>query len=277
MINNLKKYDILPNTISGGTLYIGEAYVPGIDVEKPRKIRIFLPFNYNEIDRFPVVYMMDGKNLFDKYTSFAGEWEVDEVLEKRIKDGKQSYIVVGIDSRETDQGRTEEMLPSDKYLEEETIGGKIESFGEKLGDWIVNDLKKEIDKLFKTLPDKKNTSIIGSSMGGLFAFYMGLKYKDVFDLAGCFSPAFLLYENNKFIEELEKYQVSEELPKLYFLVGNIEFENEFIIQTKAAYDIFKNKGVTDEKIKLIHDLEGIHHESFWNKYLDDLFDFYENK
>lgn len=277
MINNLNKYDILPNTISGGTLYIGEAYVPGIDVEKPRKIRIFLPFNYNEIDRFPVVYMMDGKNLFDKYTSFAGEWEVDEVLEKRIKDGKQSYIVVGIDSRETDQGRIEEMLPSDKYLEEETIGGIIESFGEKLGDWIVNDLKKEIDKLFKTLPDKKNTSIIGSSMGGLFAFYMGLKYKDVFDLAGCFSPAFLLYENNKFIEELEKYQVSEELPKLYFLVGNIEFENEFIIQTKAAYDIFKNKGVTDEKIKLIHDLEGIHHESFWNKYLDDLFDFYENK
>lgn len=277
MINNLKKYDILPNTISGGTLYIGEAYVPGIDVEKPRKIRIFLPFNYNEIDRFPVVYMMDGKNLFDKYTSFAGEWEVDEVLEKRIKDGKQSYIVVGIDSRETDQGRIEEMLPSDKYLEEETIGGIIESFGEKLGDWIVNDLKKEIDKLFKTLPDKKNTSIIGSSMGGLFAFYMGLKYKDVFDLAGCFSPAFLLYENNKFIEELEKYQVSEELPKLYFLVGNIEFENEFIIQTKAAYDIFKNKGVSDEKIKLIHDLEGIHHESFWNKYLDDLFDFYENK
>ena len=277
MINNLKKYDILPNTISGGTLFIGEACVPGIDVEKPRKIRIFLPFNYNEIDRFPVVYMMDGKNLFDKYTSFAGEWEVDEVLEKRIKDGKQSYIVVGIDSRETDQGRTEEMLPSDKYLEEETIGGKIESFGEKLGDWIVNDLKIEIDKLFKTLPDKINTSIIGSSMGGLFAFYMGLKYKDVFDLAGCFSPAFLLYENNKFIEELEKYQVSEELPKLYFLVGNIEFENEFIIQTKAAYDIFKNKGVTDEKIKLIHDLEGIHHESFWNKYLDDLFDFYENK
>jgi len=277
VINNLNKYDILPNTISGGTLYIGEAYVPGIDVEKPRKIRIFLPFNYNEIDRFPVVYMMDGKNLFDKYTSFAGEWEVDEVLEKRIKDGKQSYIVVGIDSRETDQGRTEEMLPSDKYLEEETIGGKIESFGEKLGDWIVNDLKKEIDKLFKTLPDKKNTSIIGSSMGGLFAFYMGLKYKDVFDLAGCFSPAFLLYENNKFIEELEKYQVIEELPKLYFLVGNIEFENAFIIQTKAAYDIFKNKGVSDEKIKLIHDLEGIHHESFWNKYLDDLFDFYENK
>ena len=60
MINNLKKYDILPNTISGGTLYIGEAYVPGIDVEKPTKIRIFLPFNYNEIDRIPVVYMMDG-------------------------------------------------------------------------------------------------------------------------------------------------------------------------------------------------------------------------
>ena len=97
MINNLKKYDILPNTISGGTLYIGEACVPGIDVEKPRKIRIFLPFNYNEIDRFPVVYMMDGKNLFDKYTSFAGEWEVDEVLEKRIKDINSGCEVIKID------------------------------------------------------------------------------------------------------------------------------------------------------------------------------------
>ena len=100
MINNLKKYDILPNTISGGTLFIGEAYVPGIDVEKPRKIRIFLPFNYNEIDRFPVVYMMDGKNLFDKYTSFAGEWEVDEVLEKRIKDITGNEIIHTIDGAE---------------------------------------------------------------------------------------------------------------------------------------------------------------------------------
>lgn len=275
MINNLNKYDILPNTISGGTLYIGEAYVPGIDVEKPRKIRIFLPFNYNEKDRFPVIYMMDGKNLFDKYTSFAGEWEVDEILEKRILDGKQSYIVVGIDSRETDQGRMEEMLPSSNNLFEEVSGAGLNAYGDILGDWIVNTLKEEIDKLFNTLPDKKNTIIIGSSMGGLFAFYMGIKYKNIFDLAGCFSPAFLLYEEEKYVKELEKLKISDDLPKLYLLVGNIEFENDFIRLTKKTYDILLNKGIQDTKIKYIHDLDGIHHESFWTKYLNDLLDFNE--
>ena len=119
IFKNLEKYNITPNTISDGTLYTTEVYIENLKEDQNRLIRIYLPSNYDFNDsskRFPVIYMMDGKNLFDKYTSFAGEWEVDEVIEKRIKNNQQSFIVVGIDSSKSDMGRVQEMLPSSKYL-----------------------------------------------------------------------------------------------------------------------------------------------------------------
>ena len=52
--------------------------------------------------------MMDGKNLFDKYTSFVEEWGIDEIIEDRVKNGLKSFIIVGIDSAKSDIGRIEE-------------------------------------------------------------------------------------------------------------------------------------------------------------------------
>jgi predicted alpha/beta superfamily hydrolase len=42
--------------------------------------------------------MHDGQNLFDKTTSYAGEWGVDETLNQLHKDGDYGAIVVGIDN-----------------------------------------------------------------------------------------------------------------------------------------------------------------------------------
>jgi metallo-beta-lactamase class B len=50
-------------------------------------------------------------------------------------------------------------------------------------------LKPYIDAHYRTLPDKSNTAIAGSSMGGLISLYAVLKYPDVFSRAGVFSPA----------------------------------------------------------------------------------------
>ena len=51
-----------------------------------------------------------------------------------------------------------------------------EGEGNKYVDFIVKTLKPYIDKRFHTLPDKKNTFIAGSSMGGLISLYAVLKY-----------------------------------------------------------------------------------------------------
>lgn len=271
LFKSLEKYDKVPNTISNGTLLIGKVYVDNLFEDKERLIRIYLPSDYDETKKYPVIYMMDGKNLFDKYTSFAGEWEVDEIIEQRIKEGKKSFIVVGIDSAKSDLGRLEEMLPKDTFLVDvDNLNVKVVSRCDALENFIINELKPEIDKLFSTLPDYENTIIAGSSMGGIFAYYMGVKYKDIFKLAICFSPAFCLYEEEYFKEELKK--IKELNNKYYLLVGDIEYENQFVSLTKYTYEYMRSKGFN---VYYKHDLDGIHHESFWNKYLGDALDFLE--
>lgn len=220
--------------------------------------------------------MMDGKNLFDKYTSFAGEWEVDEIIEQRLKNNQKSYIVVGIDSAIDGMDRVEEMLPNNNHLTNvDDIKENIPSRGEILGNWIIEKLKKEIDVLFETLPDKNNTAIAGSSMGGLFSFYMGFKYPNTFGMIFSFSPAFCLYKEEYYKKELEKLDLTKSNLKLYLLVGEIEYENQFVSLTKYTYDKLLEMGINKENIKYVHDINGIHHESFWNKYFNDAINHWE--
>ena len=182
MIKDLHKYIKEPNTLSCGTLYVGTVNIKGLPEDEIRNIRIYLPSTY-ENKKLPVIYMMDGKNLFDKHTSFMGEWEFDEVIEKRIKEGKLEYIVVGIDSATSGEKRVEEMLPNNKHLTNvDDMPQDLLAYGNILGDFIVKELKNDIDTLFNT--NKEYSIIGGSSMGGLFAFYMANKYPNIFKQFG---------------------------------------------------------------------------------------------
>ena len=56
-------------------------------------------------------------------------------------------------------------------------------------NWLVNELKPYIDANYRTLPDRKNTIIAGSSMGGLMALYGVTCYNKVFQRAALLSPS----------------------------------------------------------------------------------------
>src|SRR5215469_16896369 len=68
-----------------------------------RFLRVWLPPGYdnreNASQRYPVLYLNDGQNLFEPSTSFAGvEWQVDETAERLIRQGQvPPMIIVGID------------------------------------------------------------------------------------------------------------------------------------------------------------------------------------
>lgn len=268
ILKNIQKYVNTPNTLTG-TLFTASIEIEGLEVDKNRFVRIFIPSDYYENPNltYPVLYMMDGKNLFDKYTSFAGEWGVDEIMEERSKNHKQTYIVVGIDSAIDGDVRCQEMAPYGENIT--SIDGLPQSFpvyGDILGDFIVSKLIPAINQLYRT--NKVNT-IGGSSMGGLFAYYLGMKYPDVFKNSICFSPAFCLYQ-----EEHVKVELKKLIPNnntFYLLVGNLEYEHQFVELTKYTYELMLEKGF--DRVKYVHDLEGIHHESFWNKYFDDALEF----
>jgi predicted alpha/beta superfamily hydrolase len=215
-----------------------------------RKIWLYLPKNYEtSTKKYPVIYMHDAQNLFDAKTSFAGEWNVDEKLDSL----NTQVIVVGIENG--GEKRLEELTP---YKNEKYGGGNADKYLE----FIVNTLKPEIDKKYRTKTNAKNTTIMGSSLGGLTSFYAVIKYPNVFGKAGAFSPAFWI--NRKDINE---YLINSKKikAKIYFLCGDSEGDDddmvndlnhmELLLNTNRCYCLNLNKKVI---------IKGGHHnEKLW--------------
>lgn len=175
-------------------------------LQTQKKIWVYLPEDYAvSHKKYPVIYMQDAQNLFDKSTSYSGEWRVDETLDSL----HAQTIVVGIEHG--NEKRIDELTP---YKNAKYGGGNAAAYL----DFIVTTLKPHIDSLYRTKSERKHTTIFGSSLGGLVSFYAVLKYPDVFGKAGIFSPAFWI--NNE-IYELAKGSKTIKA-KLYFMCGDDE-------------------------------------------------------
>jgi alpha-glucosidase len=228
-------------------------------LNRKRRIWLYLPPNYNTSNEsYPVVYMHDGQNLFDNSTSFSGEWSVDETLNRLYSEKDLKVIVVGIDNG--GDKRLDEYSP---WKNEKYGGGE----GDAYLEFIVETLKPYIDSNYKTLKDKRNTAIIGSSMGGLISHYAGLKYSDTFGKVGIFSPAFWFApEVNEFTKTYGNIKDS----KLYFLAGgnegnNVSFEeiSQTVTDMNSVMTILKNQGFNAENMTSKVVPEGKHNEELW--------------
>jgi enterochelin esterase-like enzyme len=140
-----------------------------------RNVEIWLPPGYDtSTNRYDVLYMHDGQNLFDPRLSFTGvDWGVDEALERCVKAGKvPPTIVVGIWN--TDQ-RLREYSPWD--------------LGTNYARFLIEELMPRVNREFRTRTGPAHTVVMGSSMGGLISFWLGWRYPQVFGGAGALSPA----------------------------------------------------------------------------------------
>ena len=114
-------------------------------LNKSRRIWLYLPPDYyTTAKKYPVLYMHDGQNLFDAFYSFAGEWGVDESLNKLFAEGDYGCIVVGIDNGGADRIKELSTWNNAQY------GG---GDGEKYTDFMVETLKPFIDSHYRTQPD----------------------------------------------------------------------------------------------------------------------------
>ena len=216
-----------------------------------KKIWVYLPENYTTSNKkYPVIYMHDGQNLFDAKTSYVGEWNVDETLDSI----RAQVIVIGIEHG--GENRIDELTPCKhpKYN-----GGNADAYL----DFIVNTLKPEIDKKYRTKTNAQNTAIFGSSLGGLVSFYAALKYPNVFGKVGCFSPSFWFCRDdlNTLMEKTEDFDT-----KIYFLCGDNEGDVDVVqdmvnvekwVNTKRCECKKKNKNVIVKG--------GEHNEKLWRE------------
>lgn len=165
--------------VNGTILIAPDFYSPQLD--NRRDILIYLPPSYQRADRqYPVIYMHDGQNLFDNDTSYAGEWGVDETMEMLAHTEGLEAIIVGVANAGVH--RIAEYSP---FVDRRMGGGR----GDAYLRFLVETLKPRIDRDFRTLPDRRHTGVIGSSLGGLISLYAFFKYPAVYGFAGVMSPA----------------------------------------------------------------------------------------
>ena len=136
------------------------------------KARVFLPPSYGELDerRYPVLYAQDGQSLFGD----ASSWRLDETLNELYGlDAIEEIIVVAV---HTDEGRLEMLSPCP---DPQHGGGD----GPKYLAFLADTAKPYVDTFARTKRGREDTAIMGSSMGGLFAFFAVRTRPDVFGKA----------------------------------------------------------------------------------------------
>lgn len=162
-----------------------EIKIPSLTGERKRKAYVYLPadYDYNEDRRYPVMYMFDGHNLFfDGEATYGKSWGLADYLDFT----STPLIIAAVECNTVGNGRLSEYSPVDFVMDD---GEKIKGRGRKYMDWLVGTFKPYIDEHLRTLPDRKNTAIGGSSMGGLMTVYALSVYNKYFSRGAALSPS----------------------------------------------------------------------------------------
>jgi predicted alpha/beta superfamily hydrolase len=179
-----------------------------------RNLIVYLPPDYEKLERrYPVMYMHDGQNLFDPETSFVQgrTWQFGEHADQLIRAGEiEPLIVVGVYN-------TPKRLEEYTHARDKRMGG---GDAQKYGQLLVEELKPQIDSLYRTLPDEANTAMGGSSLGGLVTLYLGLEHAATFGKLAVMSPS--IWWNHKSILGYVNEYEGPPWPKMWLDVGDGE-------------------------------------------------------
>jgi enterochelin esterase-like enzyme len=257
-------------------------------------VDVWLPEGYSTKNKYAVLYMHDGKSLFDTSITWnKQEWGVDETMTVLLKEKKiRNTIVVAIWNG--DKKRHSEYFPQKPF---ESFSKPVQDsmylvkrnnglmFAEKVNSdnylkFLVKELKPFIDKTFSTLKDRDNTFIAGSSMGGLISMYAMCEYPQVFGGAACISthwPGLIPAKNNpvpaSFINYLEKNAAIPTTHKFYFDYGSISLDF-FYKETQTKVDsLLASKGYSNTNYMSKEFLGEGHAEVYWKKRLAIPFEF----
>jgi predicted alpha/beta superfamily hydrolase len=229
-----------------------------------RTILVFLPPGYEtEPDRrYPVLYMHDGQNLFDAATSFIGvEWAVDETVTRLAEEGRmEPVIVVGISNT------ADRIFEYTAFADASGRGGGAELYA----DFVVNDLKPFIDANYRTLRDRANTGVAGSSLGGLVSIYLAWTHPNVFSKVAAMSTSYDWADASimTFVEE-------RDAPlglKLWLDVGTAEDTtdsdgdgvSDLVFLHRKLVDVLLKKGLRlDQDLTSVEEAGAPHNERAW--------------
>lgn len=245
-------------------------------LDNEREIYVLLPPGYQASDaKYPVVYMNDGQNLFSTHGNWHKKWNVDFVMNRLYEErAVPETIIVGVTHL---CAREYEFTPTYDALIDNG-GGSV-----KYLSFLTEELKPFLESKYRILGDRKNTAIMGSSLGGILTLEASRLKSDVFSKFAALSPSFwwdfgimLEYARNWNMESAKDI-------KLWIDMGLQEGGGSFLIDDtlKEIYNpvnfcrvfcnILVKKGfVLNKNLVYFEDPHGIHDEICWGRRFYDI-------
>jgi len=242
-----------------------------------RKIRVLLPAGYgdaaNKDRHYPVLYLLDGQNVFDACLSEVShhEWSADETVRQLIADKKiPPLIVVGVDHAGKDRAR--EYLPYKDFVGNPDMD---EPAGKQFPDFMTKEVMRLVDGTYRTLTGAPNTGIGGSSYGGVASLYALLAKPNSFGYGLIESPV-LWVGMGQLVRDTSPLAA---MPKKVFVAfGGKEASDPVISQKMIGFvrqveSNFHAAGYDETNFRVVIEPEAEHTEAAWEKRLPDALTF----
>jgi predicted alpha/beta superfamily hydrolase len=270
----------VPNSASTDVQYRHEIHSDAFGND--RSLAIYLPPSYGERPdaRYPVVYALDGQNLFDVATANSGvEWRLDETMDRLIAAGDvPETIVVGIYATHEREQEYNHCAPAMTGDDSNAALGQADAYAR----FILDTVKPLIDREFRTRTGRDDTSLLGSSFGGNFGLYAAFDFAAAFSRFGAMSPA-LWWADYCYERQLPLW--TGPLPKrLWIDMGDREgwddgavFFRPGVQDVARLYDDFLGIGMMPETqiAKWTHE-GAVHNEASWGARVDRVLRFILN-
>lgn len=217
-----------------------------------RDLVVYLPPSYaaEPERRYPVLYVQDGQNVFDPYTSFAGHWRAGAALAHHARNGLE-LIVVAIPNMGT--RRLYEYTPHPDVIR----GG---GGGDRYVSFLVETVKPLIDRRLRTERGPDHTAILGSSLGALIALYAFYRSPWTFGAAGVLSPA-LWFADGRIFDYVRDAEAPE--GRVHLDIGTHEGPDARE-DTRRMRDVLVERGfVLGENLSYFEDAGARHTERAW--------------
>ncbi|WP_298153215.1 alpha/beta hydrolase-fold protein [Flavobacterium sp.] len=252
----------------------------------PRNVDVWLPDGYSSNEKYEVLYMHDGQNLYDASANWNKQaWEADSISGKLIRENKtRKFIIVGISNIplqrfsnyfpqkafESLTRKTQDSLYALEWNGTKLFSGPVSS--DAYLKFIVSELKPFIDKNFSVYPDQKHTFIAGSSMGGLISMYAVCEYPNIFGGAACLSthwPGTFEKNNNPipaaFFNYLKNHLPNPASNRFYFDYGDQTLDALYPPLQAKADEVMKLNGFNEVNWITKYYPGADHSENSWQK------------
>ncbi|HEX9206840.1 MAG TPA: alpha/beta hydrolase-fold protein [Steroidobacteraceae bacterium] len=242
-----------------------------------RTVRVLLPPGYdlpaNQARRYPVLYLLDGQNLFDACLSDVShhEWGVDETVYRLVSEKKiPPMIVVGVDHAGKD--RAHEYLPYKDFVGNPDMP---EPAGKRFPDFLTTEVMPLVNGRYRTLRGQPNTGIGGSSYGGVATLYALLAKPGEFGYGLIESPT-LWIGMGQLVRDTSPLVAMP--AKVFVAFGGKEGDNPAIVDKmvgliRIVESNFKAAGYDDSSFRFVFEPDARHTETAWAGRLPDALTF----